>query len=89
MKQVVEEVPNQAITFSGFQYNLNGDIVPVPRKFYNDRYLPPLPVNIEDRSSNLLCTLQFLPWQDGGTILLKGQLPLEAIMPFLRGVDMR
>jgi len=89
MKQVVEEVPNQAITFSGFQYNLNGDIVPIPRQFYNDRYLPPLPVNIEDRSSNLLCTLQFLPWQDGGTILLKGQLPLEAIMPFLRGVDMR
>jgi hypothetical protein len=89
MKQVVEEVPNQAITFSGFQYNLNGAIVPVPRQFYNDRYLPPLPVNIEDRSSNLLCTLQFLPWQDGGTILLKGQLPLEAIMPFLRGVDMR
>jgi hypothetical protein len=89
MKHVVEGVPKQAITFSGFQYNLNGDLVPVPRQFYNDRYLPPLPVNIEDHSGNLLCTLQFLPWQDGGTILLKGNLPLEGIMPFFTGVDMR
>lgn len=89
MKQVVEAVPNQAIAFSGFQYNLNGDLVPVPRQFYNDRYLPPLPVHIEDGRGELLCTLQFLPWQDGGTILLRGKLPLDGIMPFLTGVDMR
>ncbi|MBM4123710.1 MAG: hypothetical protein FJ246_01945 [Nitrospira sp.] len=88
-RQVVEGVPNQGITFSGFQFNLNGDLVPVPRQFYNDRYLPPLPVHIEDGRGDLLCTLQFLPWQDGGTILLRGKLPLDGIMPFLTGVDMR
>lgn len=89
VKQVVEGVSKQAITISGFQYNLNGDLVPVPRHFYNDRYLPPLPVQIEDGTGGLLCTLQFLPWQDGGTILLRGKLPLDGILPFLTGVDMR
>jgi hypothetical protein len=89
MKQILEGVSKQAITVSGFQYNLKGELVPVPRQFYNDRYLPPLPVRIEDRNGDLLCTLQFLPWQDGGTILSRGKLPLDSIMPFLTGVDMR
>jgi len=82
-------VSKQGITVSGFQYNLKGELVPVPRQFYNDRYLPPLPVRIEDRSGDLLCTLQFLQWQDGGTILSRGKLPLDGIMPFLVGVDLR
>jgi hypothetical protein len=88
-KQILEGVSKQAITVSGFQYNLKGELVPVPRQFYSDRYLPSLPVRIEDRSGDLLCTLQFLPWQDGGTILSRGKLPLDGIMPFLVGVDLR
>lgn len=75
--------PQQAITLSGYQYNLSGDLLPVPRQFYNDRYIPPLPMRIEDQQGNLLSTLQFLPWQDGGTILLKGILPLEGLLIFL------
>jgi hypothetical protein len=88
-QQLMEGVSNQAITVSAFQYNLSGDLVPVPREFYNDRYLPPLPVRIEHRSGELLCTLQFLPWQDGGAILSRGKLPLDGIMPFLIGVETR
>src|SRR5439155_4615631 len=81
--QVLEGVTKQAVTISGFQYNLSGELAPVPRQFYNDRYLPPLPMRIEDQSGQLLCTLQFLPWQDGGVILLKGDLPLDGLLVFL------
>jgi hypothetical protein len=81
--QILEGVPQHAVTISGYQYNLSGDLLPVPRQFYNDRYLPPLPVRIEDQRGKLLCTLQFLPWQDGGAILLKGKLPLDGLLTFL------
>jgi len=81
--QILEGVPKKALTISGFQYNLGGDLLPVPRQFYNDRYMPPLPMRVEDQGGNLLCTLQFLPWQDGGTILLRGRLPLDGILIFL------
>jgi hypothetical protein len=84
--QILEGVPRQALTISGFQYNLGGDLLPVPRQFHNDRYLPPLPMRIEDRRGNLLSTIEFLPWQDGGTILLRGKLPLEGLLIFL-GLD--
>jgi hypothetical protein len=80
---LLEGVSQASITLVGYQYNLAGELVPVPREFYNDRYLPPLPMRIEDRQGNLLSTLQFLPWQDGGVLLLRGKLPLEGLMVFL------
>ena len=80
---VLNKVPQLAITVCGYQYNLNGDVLPVPRQFYNDRYLPPLPMRIEDRKGKLLSTVQFLPWQDGGVVLLRGKLPLGGILVFL------
>lgn len=81
--QILQGVPQHALTVTGYQYNLSGDLLPVPRQFYNDRYLPPLPMRIEDQKGDLLCTLQFLPWQDGGVILLKGKLPLDGLLIFL------
>ncbi len=81
--EILVGAPQQAVTLSGYQYNLNGDLLPVPRQFYNDRYFPPLPMRIEDQQGSLLSTIQFLPWQDGGTILLKGILPLEGLLIFL------
>jgi hypothetical protein len=61
--------------------------MPVPREFYNDRYLAPLPVRIERQKAELLATIQYLPWQDGGALLLKGKLPLESLM-ILLGLDL-
>lgn len=81
--EILVRVPQQAVTISGYQYNLSGDLLPVPRQFYNDRYFPQPPMRIEDQQGNLLSTIQFLPWQDGGTILLKGNLPLEGLLAFL------
>jgi len=80
---ILEAVPKTAVMVTGYQYNLRGEIQPVPRQFYNDRYLPSLPMRIEDRKGELLSTIEFLPWQDGGVLLLKGKLPLDGLMVFL------
>jgi hypothetical protein len=82
-QQTLEGVPESVVTVTGFQYNLKGDLVPVPRQFYNDRYLPPQPLLIQDKQGNVLSTIQYMPWQDGGTILLRGKLPLEGLLVFL------
>jgi len=87
--QIIEYVPRRVIIVSGFQYNLKGELVPVPRELYNDRYWGPQPVQIEDRNGEHLCTLRFLPWQDGATILSHGKLELAQILRFLIGVDMQ
>jgi hypothetical protein len=81
--RILEGVSPLGIVITGYQYDLNGHLVPVPRQFYNDRYLPPLPHRIEDTKGNLLSTLQFIPWQNGGVVLLRGKLPLEGLLVFL------
>lgn len=81
--QVLQGTPKEGMTLTGYQYNLSGNLMPVPRQFYNDRYIPPRPFLIEDQQGNLLSTLQFLPWQDGGVVLLKGKLPLDGLLVFL------
>lgn len=81
--RILEGTPKEAMILTGYQYNLSGKLMPVPRQFYNDRYIPPRPFLIEDQQGNLLSTLQFLPWQDGGVVLLKGKLPLDGLLIFL------
>ena len=80
---ILEGVPQRILTLTGYQYNLAGNLLPVPRQFYNDRYLPPPPMRVEDQQGTLLSTLRFLPWQDGGVILLEGKLPLDGLLIFL------
>jgi hypothetical protein len=81
--EVLNGVTSQVVTKTGYQYNLRGELVPVPREFYNDRYLAPQPFIIEDQKGTPLASLQFLPWQDGGAILLYGKLPLDGLLVFL------
>lgn len=80
---IMERVPDSAMTLNGYQYNLNGELVPVPRQFYNDRLIPQRPFLIEDPKGKVLGALQFLPWQGGGVILLQGKLPLDGLLVFL------
>ena len=62
----------------GYQYNLSGQLAPVPRHFYNDRLLPVRPYLIHGPKGELLSALQFIPWQDaGGVILLRGKNALR------------
>jgi hypothetical protein len=88
-KDVLEGTPTTAITLCGYQYNVGGDLLAVPRQFYNDRYLPPFPMLIEDGQGNLLSTVQFVPWQDGGVVILKGKLPLQGLLIFLGVAGLR
>jgi hypothetical protein len=81
--EVLEGTPKHGITLWGYQYSLSGHLLPVARQFYNDRYFPAPPLRIEDQSGKVLSTIQFLPWQDGGAVLLKGKLPLEGLLIFL------
>lgn len=83
---MLDGVPKEAVTVTGYQYDQHGELLPVPPQFYNDRYLAPLPVHIESQSGERLASVQFLPWQDGGAILLKGKLPISALLVFL-GAD--
>lgn len=81
--KILENTPKEGLVFTAYQYNLNGKLMPVPRQFYNDRYIPQRPLLIEDQQGSLLSTIQFLPWQDGGVILLKGKLPLDGLLLFI------
>src|SRR5258708_32866992 len=80
---LLEGVNPNMVTLTGYQYNLASELKPVPRQFYADRYLPPLPIRIEDNRGQLLSTVEFIPWQDGGVVLMRGKLPLEGILVFL------
>jgi len=82
--RMLEGMPEAVIIGPGYQYNLNGDLVPVPQEFRNDRYIPPRPFLIEDQTGHILGALQLLPWQDGGVMFLKGQFPIEPLFLFLR-----
>jgi hypothetical protein len=80
--EVLERVPPTAVTLYGYQYNLRGDLVPVPRQFYNDRYLAPRPFFVESQDGEPLAAIQYLPWADGAAILIHGKLPLEGLLVF-------
>ncbi|HXN64131.1 MAG TPA: hypothetical protein VN862_02285 [Candidatus Acidoferrales bacterium] len=81
--EVLRGVTKDALTVCGYQYDLAGQLRPVAPEFYNGRYVSPRPVHVEDQEGRRLGTLQFLPWQDGGVVLLQGQLPLEGLLIFL------
>lgn len=80
-------VPKTAVVVSGYQYDLKGNLNPVPSGQYQDRIVPAPPFQITDRRGEHLATIQLIPWQDGGTILLKGKLPLSGLLPFFGRLD--
>ncbi len=81
--KILEGTPNNGMVITGYQYNLSGDLMPVPRQFYSDRYIPPRPYLIKNKEGDILATLSFIPWQDGGVILLKGKYPLDTMLIML------
>src|SRR5262249_27166686 len=85
---IVAGVENTALTLSGYQYNLAGNLCPVPEEQYIGRHLPPRTFFIQNPRQEILSGLQFLPWQDGGAIISKGKLPLEGLIIFLEGIDL-
>jgi hypothetical protein len=77
-----------SIILSGYQWDKNNNLVPVPPEFRNDRYIPPQPYRIEGPNGEPLALLQYLQWKDGAVLMLqslmpKGGIPLEGLMVFL------
>jgi hypothetical protein len=78
-----EPADRKAIVASGYQYNLAGDLKPVPDEYYRDRMVPEVPVQIlGPGAKEPLAALRFVPWQDGGVIVLTGKFPLDGLLIF-------
>jgi hypothetical protein len=82
-EELKANLPKKAVSLRGYQYNLSGRLVPVPRQYHRDRYFPPPPHIISDRGGTPLAAVTLLPWQDGGVIMLTGTLPIEGLLIFL------
>jgi hypothetical protein len=78
----LEAVAKNVMTLGGYQYNLRGDLMPVPRDRYNGRIMPEVPIVIEDNRGRTLAAIKYVPWQDGGVVGLSGKLPLEGLLVF-------
>ncbi len=85
---ILEGVSHLGMTFGAYQFNLQGQLVPVPNEEYLAALYRPLPFRIEDNAGNLLAHIQAIPWQDGAAIRVTGKLPLEAFLPFLGPVGL-
>jgi hypothetical protein len=88
-EEITKGVQNLALIQSGYQYNLAGQLRPVPPEYMQGRMLPQLPFLVQDKKGETLAALQFLKWQDGGVILLRGKLPLEGFIVFLGGAALQ
>lgn len=88
-EEITKGVQNLALTQTGYQYNLAGELRPVPPEHVQGRMLPQRPFLVQDKKGETLATLQFLAWQDGGVILLRGKLPLDGLIIFLGGAVLK
>jgi hypothetical protein len=75
-------IPPNVIIWSGYQYNLKGELKPVPRDEYEDRSIPPPVLHIQDKKGTVLAAVQFLPWQDGAVIMTTGSFPVEMLLAY-------
>jgi hypothetical protein len=79
---LLDGVPRHAVTLTSYQYDLAGELRPVPLEQYRDRAMPLQSVAIFPRGdkNTLLGRMSFLPWQDGGVVLLQGTIPMEVML---------
>lgn len=80
---ILAGVTKTLIAVTGYQFNQAGELRPVPQEYYSDRYIAPLPLRVTGPGGKVLGKIQFLSWQDGGVILLSGELPLDGFLIFL------
>jgi len=76
-------MPKTGMPIAAFQFNLKGDLAPVPTSArFDDLFMFPLSFRMEDRQGKLHAKVQYLPWQDGGVVRVQGQFPIEALLVF-------
>jgi len=82
-QQILKGMPTTGMPVAAFQFNLKGNLVPVPTSMrFDELFLFPLSFRAEDRQGNLLAKVQYLPWQDGGVVRVQGRFPIEAFLVF-------
>jgi hypothetical protein len=82
-QEILKGVPTTGMPIAAFQFNLKGDLVPVPRSMrFHELFLFPLSFRVEDKQGQLHAKVQYLPWQDGGVVRVQGQFPIEALLVF-------
>ena len=78
---ILKDMPTTGMPIGAFQFNLKGDLVPVPTSMrFDELFLFPLSFRVEDKQGNLHAKVQYLPWQDGGVVRVQGQFPIEALL---------
>ena len=84
-REAVQDISMLGMTLGAYQFNLKGQLVPVPDEMRTDKGagLRNLPFRIETRGGELLSHVQFIPWQEGGVIRVIGKMPLEMILVYL------
>jgi hypothetical protein len=81
--EILKDMPATGMPIATFQFNLKGDLVPVPTSVrFDELFLFPLSFRVEDRQGNLHAKVQYLPWQDGGVVRVQGQFPIEGLLVF-------
>ena len=82
-QEILKDMPKIGIPVAGFQFNLKGDLVPVPTEMrFIECFLFPLSFRVEDQQGSLHAKVQYMPWQDGGVVRVQGQFPIEALLVF-------
>ena len=81
--EILEGVPKVGMTIAPYQYNLSGQLVPVPLELrFNQFFLFPLGFRAVDGRGEELARVRYLPWQDGGIVRVTGKLPIEGVLVF-------
>lgn len=75
-------LPKLGLPVTGYQYTLEGELRPVPPHQYAGRSVPTPPLQIEDVAGQILGTIEYTHWQDGGVVILRGKFPLQMILAF-------
>lgn len=82
-KAILKDMPATGMPIAAFQFNLKGDLVPVPTSMrFDELFMFPLSFRVEDKQGNLHAKVQYLPWQDGGVVRVQGKFPIEALLVF-------
>jgi hypothetical protein len=72
-QEILRNMPTLGMPIAAFQFNLKGDLVPVPTEMrFDELFLFPLSFRVEDQQGNLHAKVQYMPWQDGGVVRVQG-----------------
>jgi hypothetical protein len=80
---LVDGVSNTGVVMTGYQYTYAGALVPVRPEMYIGRYIAPPPLEMRAPDGEVLGTVEYIPWQDGGVLRMQGKFPLDALLVFV------